>query len=782
MSDKDKGKIVPPSTLTLISNTLVTKDDGINNESTSEIDYSKYIGAISGISKNTASKLKNNTDIMELFPDIELATMILVSTIASPKDMLTNSINLSYKGTLIPANIATVINDEISTYMSKTYNLEENLYTVVEKALVTEGAYAEIFIPSKNLETMASFDGDLESYVDEYDNVEDTSLLTISDNLELLCAKDTVVSEMDTESLYDLNGVEDKSKNLFKKLKRVNKPSIVIEDYQDSALLRKVVPTTSIVPLASKDDPSKHYGYFILLDADGSFINIREQQGPTSFINMDATKQSAAVVQALSGRVSMRDNSNTMLNAESMIDNIITNSITAHFDNSNKALVNDFDFSQNVYDVMFKRIVSNQKTRLVFLPAHLVTYFAFNYRKDGTGKSLLEKLAPLASLRATMLLTRTNASIENSITKVKVELKLDDTDPNPDKTSEMVREELIKSKMGANIVGMLNIDDLTQHIHNSGIYMEVEHESLPNMKLDFSDISSDKKEPDTDLYDSLKEDTAKVFGLSPELVEKGYDSDFAISAAMNSALFARRVMMFKTKLDPVVTKYYKIVSRFDIKLSTIIKNIIMTNLPDIKSTFSNEFKTIVKKDKVTDKQLVEYLFLEYGEDMVAKTSKVTLDEDNGLAKAFSIYKTEVGDYVETYISEDALPEELFTAFDGKIDYVKSAIQHTLLRKWMMENNYLTDLAKMFTIDEGGSATIDILGEYNAYINNMVDALKKFNKTNKKVKHKAEKKLSDGGDDDEPEPNVEEDGGVEDEPKSTTEEGDGVTSDENLEEM
>lgn len=56
----------------------------------------------------------------------------------------------------------------------------------------------------------------------------------------------------------------------------------------------------------------------------------------------------------------------------------------------------------DVYRVMMTRMLKKQKTKLL-LPSELVSYYAFKYRENGTGESLLETITVLSSIRAILM-------------------------------------------------------------------------------------------------------------------------------------------------------------------------------------------------------------------------------------------------------------------------------------------------------------------------------------------------------------------------------------------
>ena len=90
----------------------------------------------------------NNKNILKLFPDIELAIQILVSSILSPKKMTDIQLNFKLdKKISIPSQISAETLDKIKRYINDNYELEEKLPEIVREALFNSGAYVQAIIP-----------------------------------------------------------------------------------------------------------------------------------------------------------------------------------------------------------------------------------------------------------------------------------------------------------------------------------------------------------------------------------------------------------------------------------------------------------------------------------------------------------------------------------------------------------------------------------------------------------------------------------------------------------
>ena len=69
------------------------------------------------VGKSIQDRIKNNDDIMQLFPDIEVCVRIVVSSILSPNDMNGNNLTYAPPEIRLPANVKQTITSTIEDYI-----------------------------------------------------------------------------------------------------------------------------------------------------------------------------------------------------------------------------------------------------------------------------------------------------------------------------------------------------------------------------------------------------------------------------------------------------------------------------------------------------------------------------------------------------------------------------------------------------------------------------------------------------------------------------------------
>lgn len=123
------------------------------------------INNIESLSKNIKNRIKDNENIIKLFPDIELCVQILVSSILSPKDMIKSDLIFKNKNNSFVSDLSMVLNNKITSHLTEHYKIKEILPKMLREILFKTGSYVNIVIPESTLDKFInSKEASLESY------------------------------------------------------------------------------------------------------------------------------------------------------------------------------------------------------------------------------------------------------------------------------------------------------------------------------------------------------------------------------------------------------------------------------------------------------------------------------------------------------------------------------------------------------------------------------------------------------------------------------------------
>src|SRR5690606_17079012 len=150
------------------------------------------------------------------------------------------------------------------------------------------------------------------------------------------------------------------------------------------------------------------------------------------------------------------------------------------------------------------------------------------FNGNGIGKSLLDDLKVVNSLRAMITMANVMAMMKNSIARTGVRIKFDAEDPNPQKTLETIVHEILKSRQQIIPWGTINPADIADWAVRAGLEFVYEgHPGMPDVGIEFEDKSNNVVQPNTDLMEELRKQTAMGLGLSPETLDAALQPEFA---------------------------------------------------------------------------------------------------------------------------------------------------------------------------------------------------------------------------------------------------------------
>lgn len=789
------------------------------NKSKKEHSHDPVAANIPDVSGSVRERIKNNENIAQLFPDIELSMQILTASILSPNDMITTNLLYQSPDIKLPSDVKAMMSDTIKKHIKTNYNLEDKLTDILREALFTKGAYVEAIIPEAAIDdiinpmgsgevSMESFDKNLkslsknkfnflgdseagrtanddivvsnESFVNIYEvndknrinsNKGTTSItledlnLNVTDNPSLLSSsfvKETVRKKHIDNSYYapsydnlSREGSEtDEILDMFFKesseLKEKNYVTVKTRNETSRASVGKPLvmklPTESVIPVHVMNTPEKHIGYFVLLDDNGIPVDTdtelkKKENDIQNLINNNDTKLNiiSKAKKALSG-ITKKDIK--LENLESMYSDIAEKMLKKKLANGLYGDIADIKDNADIYRVMLLRALKAQHTSILFLPTEVVSYYAFDYRSNGTGKSLLEKVSMLFSIRSILLFSKLMANIKNSITVTEVSAKLDDDDIEPDKTMERIISESLKTRQTHLPLGVTKIDDLTDWAHKVGFKYNFKHPGLPDMEIETSDDQTSKAVPDSELDEHIEEMIIMSFGLTPEIVKAGYNEDFATTVISKNLLLTKRVMQLQNTFNPLITKHVQCFLKSDMLLRNKLKEIIESNMSAIKRSIKKQKKDEqnINFAKITDDNLTSYILRMFETELTVSLPTPELSEAQAMKESFEVYKDALDDYLELIISADALPEEVMGEMSDKLDTVKSIMKTILIKKWMSDNGYMPEISEFLSLNDDGKPAFDILGEYSEYSETLVKSLLPFLKRNNKFINTLDDKL------------------------------------------
>ena len=782
---------------------LITKTAVKSNKREIELDYSNT----SAVANSIFRRIENNEEILKLFPDVEISIQILVSSILSPNDLLMSKLVYSMDELGIPSNVNTQILEAIRNHIENNYKLDSKLSTILREALFTKGAYAEMFVPDVDIKKIQVASGETlstESIISKmeminksnnnkrylgigttaklsleaiYDTVDKATAsidvssedldIVYTEDMSIMRAPEMFLEHLSTEtSTVKTNTIKSSLRSIMRKRKETSSVITITSDNSSGSPMAMKLPVGSVLPIHITNDPSKHIAYIVLLDENGVPVSKPSNiDSLGSYNNSYSTSSNDDIKAKIISKAATALRGKTSKDIKlTNIDDIYTRALIADMQNriNSGRLGNIASIPEHsdVYNIVFTRALKGLKTRLLFVPKANMSYFAFEHRDNGTGKSMLEKSMMLFSIRAANLFTRLMANVKNSITTTKVSAVLDDADDDPEHTKELIINHAMKSERVKYPIGMTNVNDLVEWMHNVGYRFDIRHPSLPKIELEVSEEGRNVISPDTELDEMIEENIIMSFGLKKDMVRSGFDADFATTVVANNALFAKRIIDYHAQFNPQTTSYVRKIMRNDGILKERITDIIISNITSIRKMILKDLtdadRNIYKEYLDDDTNLADYVYSEYLSDIVVNLPRFNISREEGSTEGLRAFAEMLDEYLPMIISDETLPAELVGDLSDKMGDITTAIKTVLIKKWVDDHNFMPELTKFLTLDNTGKPRYDILEEYSDFSRTLSKVVIPYIKKLKKEAIKTDKTLDkidnmDGTEEEEIEP-------------------------------
>jgi len=762
------------------------------------------------VADSISERMHDGENIMQLFPDMELAAQILVSSILSPKDMVNTDVIYKVSESILPADLTMQLLSTLETDVNKYYKLKTILPDILREVLFTSGSYVKAIIPESSLDEVINSNiyPSTESFKDilERDHIgilgnpiqkktklsmeslrdlqstdayqpgmtvnnaleshkcKLSSLVEVTDNFKYLKLPALVkrlkssqvkekISRVATES-HDQRFSNQEIENMFfRRVETKEKPFVTIKT-RDQTVRRSIgrplelkLPTESVIPVYIPGDCKSHVGYFVILDEEGNPItyeNSRDALGNMHNAMSDHTNEiTSMLTQKAKYNLMGTDRRNiSMMEHAQIYMGIIEADLVSRLKNGAHGSKLEIAKQTDVYQIMMARTLAGQYTRLLYIPSELISYFAFKYHNNGTGKGLLDDLKVLTSLRAILLFAKVMATAKNSINITKVNMTLDPNDPDPQKTIEMSVSEVMKMRQQYFPLGINTPGDLVDWVQRAGFEFTFEgHPGIPSTKFDFETKNFQHQVPDSELEETLRKQTIMALGLSPETVDNGFSSEFATTVVSNNILLSKRVVQIQEQLTPILTDYIRKLIFNDYTMRASLADLVRESMGNIDKYLSQEEQAMRDAD---EEKFISYLLDKFATHIDVTLPKPDMTTVESQTTAFEQYESALDKTIEYWVSSSFMSSEISGEFSDTVDAIKSTLKAHFLRRWMADNGYMTELGDMISTDDEGMPVLDIYEMSKEHIQGIMRSSLKFIEKLQATKLAADKDINELG--------------------------------------
>lgn len=496
------------------------------------------------------------------------------------------------------------------------------------------------------------------------------------------------------------------------------------------------LPSESVIPIHAPGDPSRHLGYIILNDETGHPITLAnsEQTIARASALFNATNNTNAVggqnmgsmiLSKAARNLGSNGKVTKMQELTKIFEQIIDENVIGRMMNGaypGGASIGDVN---DLYSLMLARTLCSMRTRIVFVPAEMISYFAFDFHDNGVGRSLLDRNKMLIGMRAGLLLTRTTSEMRNSIPLTEVTMRFDQRDPDWEKTAEEALHIMSQTRQPQYPLTTLAVNDIMDWIHRAGfVFRFAEHPRIPDTGFEFNKIQHENKLPDSEFYDKLGQQLYMGFGIPPELMDTTYDPEFATAVANRNIIFTQTILEYQKTLSGLMSDDIRRLATSDGLLIQDIADIIKSKWGAIAANIPDEEKEIFKfnpKNYAMDlvNRAIESLF-------VSLPSPDTTTVENQTTQ-FDQYEQFIERALNYVVSEDILSVDYGKELIGKISTMRPAIKAAYMRDFMARNNILPELADISSLTEDGKPAYNLLAVTKNHIKGLAINLINFAK-------------------------------------------------------
>lgn len=785
------SKLVKPT----VANTGSHSGSSVNNTAAGMNQFHKS-------SNNVATNIRDSQTVLQMLPDMELPIQILVSSIISPKDMMSTELTYSSTAEHIPSDVMASLIDSTKSYFEQDYKIIPMLSKILRDALFEKGSYPIAVIPENAIDDIINNTGHsdsnkitLESFSSSFDNsgrIKNIGLLGEStvgkDNsankgsnrphlsLENFTKVVTTIHDTDIKPNPAMTGLDKCNFNLavtdnfdLLKLPEINNvlrerrvmeavksPSMeaftnrlsdagltntvykagrqgytpVVNIKTDDQLNRKSIgnplilhlPAESVLNVFVPGSPEKHIAHFVMVDQTGNPVTTSNQINLYSELAGQSNDMASSLLrQAKSnygiGAETDMDVEQKIKYTTQLYSEIVEQDLLSRLKNGVYGEGVQIANNEQIYQIMLARSLAQKFTQLLFIPGEQMTYFAFKYNADGTGKSLLDDMKMINSLRVALLLGDVHSSLRNSIGLTDVSFKLDEDDPHPQKTIEETITEIARTRSNLLPLGMSDPTDISNWLGRSSFQVAFSgHPGVPDIGITTNQSNSNYVKPDSDLSTELRKQSIMGMSLNPSVVDATYDAEFATAITANNLLLAKNVQRYQDQFTPMLSDNLRKVMMHSQTIVDKLKKIITNNLDVIIEKMKGnapDQNFDGNKNKLVDSILIDFI----------TTFNVTLPSPNtatlvNQVDALKEYKTALDEAIDSWISSDWFTSETAGEVANQVGVVKEVIKAYYIRKWMAENGVMTELAKLTMVNEQGKPEMNFFEENLKHIDSL----------------------------------------------------------------
>lgn len=345
----------------------------------------------------------------------------------------------------------------------------------------------------------------------------------------------------------------------------------------------------AVIPIFAPGNPNDPIGYIVILDDYGHPTNVTEFADKglnTRFSAGNNTNNFNQLFQAFGyGNNPNLQNGNGMtVRDHDVMADIYKNIVEAHIKDrlANGGLANvDIGTNETVFRFLFSRYLQKRRTKMLFVPNELLTYFTFKRDANGIGVSKLEEIKHILSLRTTLLTCRLLTAVDASIARKNIAINIP-----PEFEGDIL--EHIYNVLNATIQKETfqfgyDPDAIAAQVAEKKFSVSITGVPEFDYSINSQVVEKAKAEIDEQLFDSLTKLFILGLDIPPSAINALSEDEYSRSVATMNLFFSRKVVAWQQVVCECIGKLVRDFVTFSGPLRQDLRDILKTGADDGKT-------------------------------------------------------------------------------------------------------------------------------------------------------------------------------------------------------